>query len=120
MVSIGIHDIRFIFSPVLYFSVIEARNTKFIADGNEFSEWSFPLGGLIGLNLEFGIFFTKLHFGFKGGFDSIYFREFDFKHKMSFNTVVKSEYGLEMGKKIEVDRFSVFSNRFFVDLFLVF
>ncbi len=113
-------NVRFLFSPLVYFSLLEARHTTITAGNNKFSEWSFPLGGVVGFNFETGLFFSKAHFGLKMGFDTTYFRKFDFGYKINFNTVVKDENGLEIGKKIEVDKFEVFSNRVFFDVFVVF
>ncbi len=113
-------NVRFLFSPLVYFSLLEARHTTITAGNNKFSEWSFPVGGVLGFNFETGLFFSKAHLGFKMGFDMTYFRKFDFGYNIYFNTVVRDENNIDIGKKIEVNRFEIFSKRVFFDVFVVF
>lgn len=113
-------NIRFLFSPLVYFSLIEARHTTITAGGNEFSDWTFPLGGVVGFNFETGIFFSQAHFGFKMGFDNTFFRKFDFEYDINFNRVITDENQIERIKQVKINRFSIFSTRVFFDFFVVF
>ena len=116
----GDNTLQFIFSPLFYFSIIEARHTTIKAGGNEFAEWTFPLFGMTGFGLETGLFFAQAHFGIKFGFDATYFRKFDFYRNINFNSTIIDENGIARGKKIEINKFSVFSKKLFMDLFILF
>ena len=111
-------NVQFIFSPLFYFSLVEARHTTIIAGGNDFSDWTFPFLGMIGFNFETGLFFSKAHFGFKLGYDLTYFRKFDFAYNIKFNSTVYED-GILKSKKIEINKFDVLSNKFFIDIFIL-
>jgi len=117
----GNNSFHYMISPLLYFSIIEARKTTITADKNKYSEWKFPFFGMLGINIETGVFFPRLHFGFKFGLDASYFREYDFSYPIYFSSVVvDEETGIFKAKNINTNRFEVMNKRVFMDFFIRF
>ena len=117
--------IQFIFSPILYFNLIEWRNSTISSeqeDGKmEFTENSFPVLGSWGFNLETGLFFPKIHTGLKLGFDWSYFNDFKLEQDIEYKTYVfDRELGVTKQKSMFINKLQVSSYLFYIDFFVLF
>jgi len=118
-IVVGGSSVQFIFNPKVYFNLLEARYSSFDTTLESYEGISFPLLSSFGASFQTGLFFPKVHFGFKMGWKVSYFRKFELGKPMTFNTNTQEGDFIKV-KKVYIDEVNIFSSLAFIDLIIMF